>query len=846
MKKIRGIVALIVVLALGFGWYGYNRWNVAPAIADVPDLRDAAVRPATAADTGFTKPAVPLEGMEGVASNGKLSLYYDKDTFGIAVRDEAGNVWRSNPAKAQEDALANASVRDQLSSQLIVNYSNKTGQQSSMTSGQDSVQLKQAVAEPIEGGLKVTYTIGKASSGIDVLPKRISAERYQSLILDKVGKKYERYLFKAYKNDNNKDVYERNDKELTALALNKVIAAFKEAGYTAEDLAKDNEGAGASADREVFKAAVEYTLQDNQLVVRVPTKEIEYPGSFPLTELTVLPYFGAADTSDQGYMFVPDGSGSLIYLNNGKERYEAYTQPVYGDDGGTWNGEIDDDPTIQPIRLPVYGMKKNDAAFVAIIDQGAAVATIHAEVSRMKSSYNSVYPSFQLLAQEKINLSATTSDSSTKSKQIAVFQQRPVYSDFSVRYAFLSGDQASYTGMAAYYRHYLQAQQGLTKLEKKDSLPFYLEVVNGIPKRESFLGIPYKALLPLTTFKQTETLIGKLKEQGIDQLKVRLSGWFNKGVSHKAADHVDIDSSLGGSGGYKDLVAYAKREGVTLYPDVSFTHLYSTGGKYSESKAVSRYVNRQAAWVWERTDWARPLSARLVPYVVDRFLSAYGKYGGTGLSVRNMGHMLEGDYRRGHVVDRVQAEEIDKQQLEKIGKQLPDVMADGGNAYVLPYVKDVVEAPMTNNGYNLTDESVPFYQIVLHGFVGYSGAPLNLSPEADVKKYVLQSIEYGSNVYFKWIYASNDKVQNTDFTYLYSVNYETWFQQAVDAYNTVNEALRDVQDKPITDHRKLMEGVYRTTFEGGKSVTVNYNPYAVTVDGREIKVQDFAVGGETP
>lgn len=837
-------IAVAFVLVFGSGFYLYSKFKPLPALSqsELPDLRE--IEPQSAAVERYTKPDVPLEGMEGVVSNGQLALYYDSKTMAIAVRDKEGRVWRSSPEAAAEDAIANASVKDQMSSQIIINYSNQTGQEAYKTSNQDSVQLEQAVAEPIEDGLKITYTLGKATSEIDNLPKKISAERYQKLILDKVGDKYKRYLTPAYQN--NKDIYERNDSKLTAISLKRVIQAFQEAGYTSEDLAKDNEenSAGESDEKQVFTIPVEYTLSGDQFIARVQSKGVQYPASYPLTDIMLLPYFGAADLQDEGYIFVPDGSGSLIYLNNGKQRYESFLQPVYGDDGGTWDGEDDEDPTIEPIRMPVYGLKTQDSAFVAIIDQGAAVASIHAEVSRARSSYNSVYPSFQLIGKEKINLSATSQASETKTKEIRVFQQRPVYSDFSVRYAFLSGAKASYAGMAEYYRNYLLASGTLTKKDQtQDDVPFYLELVGGIPKRKTVLGVPYKAIVPLTTFDQAQSIIGSLKEQGIVNQKVRLSGWFNKGYSHKVADKIEVDDSLGGSSGYKDLIAYTKQEGIGLFPDVSFTHLYTTGGKYSEAKAVSRYINRESAWVWERTDWTRPLSPRLLPNVVDGFLSSYKRYGETGISVRNMGHQLEGDYRRNQVVDRVQSEEIDKKQLEKISQQLPNVMADGGNAYILKYAKDIVEAPMGNNGYNVTDEAVPFYEIVLHGYVDYAGAPLNLSREVDVRRYVLKSLEYGSNLYFKWIYADNSEVKNTFFLDLYSVHYKTWMDTAVESYKTVAKVLNDVQNMPIVGHEKLAENVYRTTYEGGKTITVNYNEVEVTVDGNRIPAEDFLVGG---
>lgn len=50
-----------------------------------------------------------------------------------------------------------------------------------------------------------------------------------------------------------------------------------------------------------FTLPLEYTLEDGDLVTRVPVGEIVYDESrFTLTDLTVLRYFGAAGAEDTG------------------------------------------------------------------------------------------------------------------------------------------------------------------------------------------------------------------------------------------------------------------------------------------------------------------------------------------------------------------------------------------------------------------------------------------------------------------------------------------------------------------------------------------------------------------
>ena len=52
--------------------------------------------------------------------------------------------------------------------------------------------------------------------------------------------------------------------------------------------------------------------------------------------------------------------------------------------------------------------------------------------------------------------------------------------------------------------------------------------------------------------------------------------------------------------------------------------------------------------------------------------------------------------------------------------------------------------------------------------------------------------------------------------------------------------------KAIDKHEKIADGVYKTTFEGGKAVVVNYNYSNYQYNGQEIAARDFAAvkGGE--
>ena len=96
-----------------------------------------------------------------------------------------------------------------------------------------------------------------------------------------------------------------------------------------------------------------------EVVIYDHSKEL---ATYPLTSITLLRYFGAADSQAEGYIFVPDGSGALIYLNNGKTGQTLYSESVYGQDGALPLSERR--PFDREVNhLPVFGLKQGEGRF---------------------------------------------------------------------------------------------------------------------------------------------------------------------------------------------------------------------------------------------------------------------------------------------------------------------------------------------------------------------------------------------------------------------------------------------------------------------------------------------------
>lgn len=68
------------------------------------------------------------------------------------------------------------------------------------------------------------------------------------------------------------------------------------------------------------------------MTAKIAVDAIEERSSYDLFSVSMLPYFCAASDKDKGFALIPDGSGAVMTLNNGKTAYSAYSQPVYGGD----------------------------------------------------------------------------------------------------------------------------------------------------------------------------------------------------------------------------------------------------------------------------------------------------------------------------------------------------------------------------------------------------------------------------------------------------------------------------------------------------------------------------------
>lgn len=806
--------------------------------------------------------------MELIASNEWLELYLDGEMADFAVRVKStGDIWFSNPQKADEDPIASNYYRGVMKSQFSIRYYNENVQASEMDSYNDAVADGQFTVERIQDGAKVTYNLGELADKF-VLPQIISAERYEyytGLMDAKSAKSTGRdYLYlnaEELKEDKLKDYMERYPvleehpiyvlKDVKDYKREELSGYFQAVGYTAQDMEQDNQENGFEEANEKpwFNITVSYCLDGDNLVAQLDPGTVEYDtGKYSLVDIDFLKYFGAAGSGEEGYMFVPDGSGALIHFDNGRAN-ASYIGYVYGEDKTNQvnlskKPEIDQSVTV---RMPVFGLKNGDAAFFAVVEGGDASADINASVGGRTDSYSHVYAGFSYLSYGAISMGDMVGNNSFQMYSQPVFPE-----DFKVRFSFLHGQEANYSGMAACYQQYLLEENVFDGRVEGSVSPFYIEFVGAIQKWDSIMGIKCKVTQELTTYKQAADAVKELSAGGVEGIKVEYSGWSSGGLHGVAPGGTKALGCLKESGvDQSDFLREMGEAQIPVFHTAQLQYVYRDAafdGYRPESQAPRYYDNTRARareylipnGMMDRSVIIEMISPYFVGKMADMFLKKTGKYHLAGISVENLASDLFSDFNTKRYVDRQSAVDANCAAMEKLSSGCGGaLLGSNANVYAWQYLSDVKDVPFDSNRSQLIDEVVPFYEMVLHGYRDYTGVPINLS--SDVNIMILKSIETGAGISFEWICGDNSLLKNTEFDSLYSVNFHEWKDTAIEAWQRVNEATGSVRGFRITGHEKLGEGVYRTVYEDGTHVIVNYNKDDVKYEGNTVKAQDFLV-----
>lgn len=340
-----------------------------------------------------------------------------------------------------------------------------------------------------------------------------------------------------------------------------------------------------------------------------------------------------------------------------------------------------------------------------------------------------------------------------------------------------------------------------------------------------------------TTFEQGKTILEEFYNRGVDNIQINLVGWGAQGYGMYPV-FLPPNKKLGGVRGLRELSEYAKEKGYLLYLDANFTD-----------------ANREARGFSIRNDTVHSKNGLIVTDITDnrfllnpvialrrlkeQFIYKVKNLGIDGLYFERIGNQIYRDYHKKYPVTREETAKYWQKMLEETKNQLGNNGVEGGNVYVLKYTDRLFNIPVEDSGNINNYETIPFYQMVVHGYIPYSSDPGNLF--YDYRSQKLKWVEYGCMPYFELTYSTSDVLKYTEYNSLFSSCYKDWSEIATDTYNEFNERLGETWSKPIIKHELLQKDTYKITYEGGTRIYVNYNYVTVFVEGYEINAVDYLV-----
>ena len=821
-------------------------------------------------------------------------LWYEEFTGEIAVVDTAtGQVYFSNPYDlASGYQTISDPIKQELLSQLMITFL-ENDVTKEMNSYKEAALRNQIVKKNIKNGIRVEYILGEEQT-TRLVPRLIKVERFEELILANITTEFELEKVNAFYSKKDKD-----DPNLTARGVAEMQAKFPITlsmavyvcdpeiksrelrvleniiktycpNYTYEELDYDHEiteytGDDAAPPR--FRMALQYTLNENGLEVRLAANGIDFDESaYQFQQVSVLPYFGAGSNEFKGYSVIPDGSGSIIRFEDFVGKSVNISGQMYGSDYAYH--EITGQHS-EVMRMPYYGIVVNvdkeiapvveeettttasttttavgtsdmegleveepdpvvldyDNGFLAIITEGDSLATLMAECGGTLHPYNTVYPMFTPRPSDEYNLADSISVSGNATWTVT--SKRKYTDSYRIQYIFLRDEalaeengisdyyKAEWTGMATAYRDYFTAKGDLTKFTAADvqaDIPLFIETFGSIETTERIASFPVEVDTPLTTFEDIKTMHTELTTMGVGNVNFKLNGYANGGLNPTIPYALKWTKVVGGDEGFTDLAKYAAENNFNIYPDFDFAYLHQqelfdgfSMKKHAIRTIDDRYTTRRA-YDAATQSFDSSFALAISPAFFEHF---YDKFGPTYLGYGNDAiavTTLGTDLNSDFDEDEPYHREDNKGFTLDL---LERIDADYNSVMIEGGNSYAVKYADVILGASLTSSNYvkASESIPFLGMV-YHGSKVftgsATNMEGDINEAILHAIENGAGMYFILSYQNTAELKESrNLSKYYSVNYDIWKDDLVDYYTTLNEATKDLQASYIVDHEFL-------------------------------------------
>ncbi len=769
----------------------------------------------------------------------KFVYYFRDDRDILAIKEKStGYVWKTgidvpfgteikdahdNIASAYEDAKNQTDAKGKpLSAKEQVKYAEAAIKEAADFAGYTVDEYKKIAKQPVENSLNETFT-AMANSLISI------------------------------------EYYQGEGKSMTKGTVSSA-AKDKKNGVSAEITPLGD-------DKNEWKLECKFSINSSDLLINVyitlgddgsikyyiPNSEIEGKAKSKLADIMITPFLGASGGIESyynekqgdwstdvkkylkpGYAFVPDGSGALIRFADNKAKYSDYERNVYGDDPARsmyyYSAENDAVPIKDPV-MPVFGVSQGNgsqSAFVAYAESGDEYMSINVTPSseeKNKIKYTYAYPKFNYNS-EYYQVTNGAGDSYRKT------QDKLNQFDIDITYKFLygngtTGPKADYTGMAQAYRDSL-IKAGVLKETEDQEEGSYIPIRIDFLMADSKKGVFSTKEVPVTTTKDIDKIINKLRDKGILNINSGLIGWQKKGETLAKPNSDSFSDAVGTKEDFTKLIEKFDKSDI----DISFSREFT-----SINEDMVNYYGTAAKHL--NTQYLELDKSQVLPENVPVTQYGYAKH---DVSVEWLNDLYDsvGGISRSFTIDGISNKIITshnsngtgstaKQVINDYRKAIKDISNDvkvnlvNPNKYLWQYTSRYLQAPVGTSQFVYETDTVPFLQMVLHGTMEIYAPYSNFSFYS--KNDMLKMIDYNISPSFVLTQQPSYLLAATTSSDYYSTEFSEYESLIKKIYETVNGSLRQVIGYKWTGRKVLKDGVIVNTYTKGsnvKSVIINY------------------------
>lgn len=592
-----------------------------------------------------------------------------------------------------------------------------------------------------------------------------------------------------------------------------------------------------------------FVLNDNGLKVYVELEKIGENADatgFRAYSLQLAPYLCAVENSAENYLFVPSGSGALMYTDaRGDGAAREFKSAVYGADASSLGQESYTNE--QAVRMPVFSANSGTETLCAVIDEGAEMSSICANAGDSASGFSNAFAEFKIRG-----LSVSMQEyggNSGKSTYNYYSYDRISDGNISVTYTPLSDEKEGYMRTAEYYKKSLISEYSLDK--KSNDSVLNIKLIGGIQVKQRIFGIPYNTVYPLTTFDEAAQILKSIKDNtGVSPNNVQLLGYGESGLqSGKLAGGFKYSKKTGNKKSLNLLKDYCEAENTSLYYDFDVLFFNSSGNGFSASSDNSLTANNFPVEVYrfspatsdilDEYKTSSILKRNLLLKAVEKTAKATNKMQLKAVSLSTFSNTVYSDFSDGKYTNcRYMADDYENA-VKILRNSGIESASSNANIYAAALSKAVFDTPTYSAKYTALDTDIPFYQMICKGLIPFSLESVNTSN--DPEKQILKTIETGAAFQFSLISeysAQNAGYLNPD---LQDMKYNEKTQKLLKNTKKAYDLISSVSGEEIADYKIMGDNIRKTVFSNGVTVYVNYGETPETVDSVLIEANSYTV-----